>query len=111
MRDRKFRIRPLGGILVFRTGYDTVLPREFLARFWETRSHSRTRDGCHMLTFGSRRDTNKAIQTNTKLINIINLKKTKERGKKVIPSQAFTRHTEIGSPFSWAYISTNWISI
>ena len=49
-------IMSLGWVFVFQTGYHIIMLCEFLVGFWETRSHSRTRDGCHVSTFKSRRD-------------------------------------------------------
>ena len=44
------------GILIFQTGCDIRMPYEFLAGVLENWIHSRIRDSCHVLNFGSGRD-------------------------------------------------------
>ena len=52
-------IMSLDWILGFRfsKGYDIVMPYGFLAGFWETKTHSKTHGGYHVLTFGLGHDT------------------------------------------------------
>ena len=57
------------GIPVFQMSYDIVTPCEFLVGFWETETHTRTRGGCHMSTFGSGHDNFISI----KAVDFLNL--------------------------------------
>ena len=45
------------GIFVFQMGYYIIMSFGFLVGFWETGTHLRTRDSCHVSTSGSGRDT------------------------------------------------------
>ena len=51
------------GFRSFQTGHDIIMPCVFLAEFWETKTHSGTRGGCHVLTFGSEHDNFIGIRT------------------------------------------------
>ena len=104
--------------LLFQAGYDIVMPCRFLVGFREIGSYSKTRDSCHMSTFGLGRDNATLLNRTYTIYRLIHSKDERIKTRKrwilllaqnrhkglVVLGEGFSQSSLCGSPLKVAYL-------